>query len=133
MYRKNVRRSFLLASFLIGCCSLLLAQTPAEQNPPSSDNTKMNQHDRGGNEPSAEQQQNGPTDRETTRQIRDAIVSDKALSADAHDVSVITQNGTVTLSGPVRSDEEKRVIEEKAAEIAGEINVISELTVKPNS
>ena len=132
MYRKNVCRSFWLASFLVSCCTLLLAQTPAEQNP-SPDSAKIKQHDRGGNAPAADQQRNDPTDREISRQVRDAILSDKNLSPYAHDVSVITQNGTVTLRGPVRSDEEKRVVEEKAEEIAGEINVISELTVKPRS
>lgn len=131
MHGKNACRSLLLSSFLVSCCTLLLAQAPAEQSPSSSDNTKMNQHDRG-NEPSAEQQRNDLTDREITRQIRDAILSDKALSPYAHDVNVVTLDGTVTLRGSARSDEEKRVVEEKAAEIAGEINVISQLTVKPN-
>ena len=53
------------------------------------------------------------------------------LSAYAHNIKVITQDGEVTLKGPVRSADEKRAIEEKAAEVAGEVNVISELTVKP--
>jgi osmotically-inducible protein OsmY len=46
---------------------------------------------------------------------------------------VITQNGQVTLKGPVRSDDEKRAIEAKAAAIAGDGKVTSELTVKPKS
>jgi hyperosmotically inducible periplasmic protein len=48
-------------------------------------------------------------------------------------VKVITQNGQVTLKGPVRSGEEKRAVEAKAAEVAGEGKVTSELTVKPKS
>jgi osmotically-inducible protein OsmY len=39
----------------------------------------------------------------------------------------------VTLKGPVRSDEEKQAIEEKATAIAGENKVTSELAVKPKS
>jgi osmotically-inducible protein OsmY len=39
--------------------------------------------------------------------VRKAIVSDKALSTYAHNVKVLAQSGTVTLRGPVRSDEEK--------------------------
>jgi hyperosmotically inducible protein len=46
-------------------------------------------------------------------------------------VKVITQNGTVTLKGPVRSDEEKRAIEQKAAQVAGADKVTSEIDVQP--
>ena len=60
-------------------------------------------------------------------------MKDKSLSTYAHNVKIITQNGMVTLKGPVRSDEEQRVIEAKAREIAGENNVISELDVKPKN
>ena len=48
-------------------------------------------------------------------------------------MKVITQNGQVTLKGPVRSDDEKRAVETKAAAIAGDGKVTSELTVKPKS
>jgi hyperosmotically inducible protein len=46
-------------------------------------------------------------------------------------VKIITQNGQVTLKGPVRSDEEKRAIKAKATEIVGENKVTSELDIKP--
>jgi hyperosmotically inducible protein len=48
-------------------------------------------------------------------------------------VKIITQNGQVTLKGPVRSDDEKRAVEAKATEIAGQNNVTSELEVKPKN
>jgi hyperosmotically inducible protein len=48
-------------------------------------------------------------------------------------VKVITQNGQVTLKGPVRSEQEKQAVEAKAAAVAGEGKVTSELTVKPKS
>jgi len=35
----------------------------------------------------------------------------------------------VTLKGPVRSDEEKKAIEDKAAAVAGASNVKNELTI----
>jgi osmotically-inducible protein OsmY len=57
-------------------------------------------------------------------------VKDKSLSTYAHNVKIITQNGQVTLKGPVRSEEEKRAIEAKAAEVAGDSKVTSELDVK---
>jgi hyperosmotically inducible protein len=131
MNRKSGFRSLLWVSLLLGCGALVLAQDPGAQNPPSSDNTKMNQRDRDANEPTADKQQNARSDRDITQQIRQAIVGDKDLSTYARNVKVITRDGQVTLKGPVRSAEEKRAVETKAEEIAGKINVVSELTVKP--
>jgi len=37
----------------------------------------------------------------------------------------------VTLKGPVQSEDEKKAIESKAAEVVGENKVSSELNVKP--
>jgi osmotically-inducible protein OsmY len=46
-------------------------------------------------------------------------------------VKVITQDGHVTLSGPVRSEEEKSAVAAKAAELAGRTNVTNQLEVAP--
>jgi len=46
-------------------------------------------------------------------------------------VKVIAQNGQITLKGPVRSDDERRAVEAKAAAMAGDGKVTSELTVEP--
>jgi osmotically-inducible protein OsmY len=134
MKRSSGFRNFLLVGFLVlGCGTLLLAQDSAGQNAPSSDNTQMNQHDRTQNESTADQQQNNRSDLEITQQVRKAIEADKSFSKYAHNVKVITQNGQVTLKGPVRSEEEKHAVEAKAADVAGEGKVTSELTVKPKS
>jgi osmotically-inducible protein OsmY len=93
----------------------------------------MNQRDRNPNEPTADQQQNNRSDRDITQQVRKAIEGDKDLSSYAHNVKVITQNGQVTLKGPVRSEQEKQAVEAKAAAVAGDGKVTSELTVKPKS
>src|SRR5208283_5146920 len=68
-------------------------------------------------------------DRELTRKIRRAVVSDKDLSLEAHNTA---QNGAVTLIGAVKSDDEKKAIEDKATEIAGAGKVTSQLTVAGN-
>jgi len=127
-------RSFLfIGLLLLSCGTLLLAQDSAGQNPPASDNTKVNQRDRNPNEPTADQQAESRSDRDLTQQIRQAITADKTFSTYAHNVKVITQNGQVTLKGPVRSEDEKQAVEAKAAAIAGDGKVTSELTVKPKS
>ena len=102
--------------------------SPADNTP--ADNTKMNERDRNANEPTADRQKDNRSDREITQQVRKAIVKDKSLSTYAHNVKVITQNGMVTLKGPVRSEEEKKAIEAKAAEVAGQDKVTNQLDVK---
>jgi osmotically-inducible protein OsmY len=119
--------TLLLLSSLLGIGGL-----SAQQSAAPADNTTVNQRDRNPNEPTADQQKNTPSDRDITKQIREAIVKDKSLSTYAHNVKIITQNGQVTLKGPVRSDEEKRAIEAKATEIVGENKVTNELDIEPN-
>ena len=58
-------------------------------------------------------------------------MNDKSLSTYAHNVKIITQEGQVTLKGPVRSESEKQTIETKATEVAGANKVTNELNVKP--
>jgi hyperosmotically inducible protein len=129
-------RTALFTSLLLGGCAVAGAQQAAEPdssapaNAPQADNTKVNQRDRNANEPTADQQKSNRSDRDITQQVRKAIMEDKSLSTYAHNVKVITQNGMVTLKGPVRSEEEKRAIEAKAAEVAGSDKITNEIDVK---
>ncbi len=130
---RNGIRSFLLVSSLLAG-GWVVAQDSTPQNTPApADNTKVNQRDQNATEPTADQQKDNRSDRDITQQIRQAVVKDKSLSTYAHNVKIITQNGQVTLKGPVRSDDEKRAVEAKAAEVAGENKVTSELAVKPKN
>lgn len=110
---------------------LAVAQQDNSQQVPA-DNTKVNQRDRSQNEPTADQQKENSNDRQLAREIRHAIVKDKSLSTDAHNVKIIAQNGSVTLKGAVKSDDEKQAIESKATEIAGAGKVTNELQVAPS-
>lgn len=128
-------RTALSASLLMGAYALAETQQAADQDAtpptaPQADNTKLNQRDRNASEPTADQQKSNQSDRDITQQVRKAIMADKALSTYAHNVKVITQNGMVTLKGPVRSEEEKRAIEAKAAEVAGSDKITNEMDVK---
>jgi osmotically-inducible protein OsmY len=128
---KNIVRTFLCTGLLLGGGLLAGAQEPtSQQAPPAPDNTKTNERDRSANEPTADQQKENRSDRDITQQIRQSIMKDKSLSTDAHNVKIITQNGQVTLKGPVRSEDEKKAIEAKAAEVAGENKVTSDLNIK---
>jgi hyperosmotically inducible periplasmic protein len=101
-----------------------LAQTPA-------DNTKVNTRDRAKGAVTADQQKENASDRELTQKIRRALMQDKTLSSYAHNVKVIAQGGQVTLKGPVRTEDEKRSVETKAAEVAGAGHVTNQMSVAP--
>jgi osmotically-inducible protein OsmY len=128
----NVVRTLLCTVLLLAGGVLARAQEPtSQQAPPNVDNTKTNERDQSASEQTADQQKENRSDRDITQQIRQSIMKDKSLSTYAHNVKVITTNGQVMLKGPVRSEEEKKAVEAKAAEIAGENKVTSELNIKP--
>jgi hyperosmotically inducible protein len=105
---------------------LLHAQTSGS---PAADNSARNKaHDQ---EKTADQQaKGGAGDRDITKKIRRAIIADKSLSMYGHNVKIVTQDGAVTLKGPVHTDAEKQSIGAKAEEVAGQGKVTNELTVK---
>jgi len=113
---------------LAGMVSLGGAISSAQETP-APDNTKANQQQQN----TADQQKNNASDMQLTQDVRRALQNDKSLSTYGHNVKVITQNGQVTLKGPVRSDDEKMAVEAKAEEVAGKGNVVSELTVAPHN
>jgi hyperosmotically inducible protein len=125
--RVTVRHAVRVALMMtvVGMSGAVMAQTPA----PAADNSKVNVRDRKPSQVTADQQKNNKTDLDTTRQIRKSLVADKALSVYAHNVKVVTQDGKVTLKGPVRSDDEKKTVEAKAAEVAGAANVTNQMSV----
>jgi hyperosmotically inducible protein len=126
MYQHRLRRVVhaVVAAGICGSTAIALAQTPA-------DNSKVNSRDRANGAVTADQQKENAGDRDITRKIRQSLVSDKNLSTYAHNVKVIAQGGQVTLKGPVRSEDEKRLVEAKAAEIVGASHVTNEITIAP--
>jgi len=118
--------STLLISCLLGIGTAVSALQPA-------DNTAITQRDQNANEATADRQKENRSERDITQRIRKGIMLDKSLSTYAHNVKIVTQNGQVTLKGPVRSEDEKRAVEAKAAEVVGENKVTSQLDIKPNN
>lgn len=123
-----MKREFVLA-LLLGAPVASLAQTTPPS--PAPDNSKVNERDRQPGATTADQQKNNKGDLEITRKIRQGIVKDKTLSTYAHNIKVVTQNGVVTLRGPVRSNDEKAAIEAIAVQVAGQGNVHNELELSP--
>jgi hyperosmotically inducible periplasmic protein len=94
------------------------------------DNTGTNK----GDAMSADKQKMNASDRALTQKIRKAVMSDKSLSTYAHNVKIISQDGVVTLKGPVRSDDEKKTILARATEATGTADkVTDQMSVTPSS
>ena len=95
---------------------------------PDADDTARNTRDRGEDTRTPLDQSNEERDLEVTRQIRAQIV-DGDFSTDAENVKVITEQGVVTLRGPVESDEERQAIVEIARRYAGNARIDDQLEV----
>jgi osmotically-inducible protein OsmY len=104
----------------------VIAQTPSAVPP---DNAKSNKVDTSNETVTADAQNNSATDLDLTKRIRQSVMADKSLSTYAHNIKIVTVNGSVTLNGVVRSAVEKGAIEMKAANIAGKDKVTSDLKI----
>lgn len=137
MYRNRLMRVCAPAlglALTLGFSSIAMAQAADDKKadkPVAPDNTKVNDRDRNDNAPTADKQKNNKSDVEVAAEIRRAIVGDKTLSTNAHNVKIIAQDGAVTLKGPVHSEAEKTTIEQKAVAVVGQANVTNQLEVKP--
>jgi hyperosmotically inducible periplasmic protein len=97
------------------------------------DNSGINRRDQNNTNLSALDQGNSQTDIRLSANIRRQVVaSTNNFSVAAHNVKIITQNGKVTLRGPVNTDQEKTQIGAIANNVAGEGNVDNQLEVKSN-
>jgi hyperosmotically inducible protein len=125
------RRVLLAMGSLVFCAGLMAAPIPRNQDPQTPpDNTKQNKDQ---SNPTADDQKMNPADRAISQKIRKALHDDSTLSVYAHNIKIITQDGKVTLRGPVRSDDEKAGIEAKAVAVAGTGNVTNQLEVAPKN
>lgn len=128
---KSLRLTILAPIATLALCSVsfaaqaeTLVQPVSVQTAP--DNSAQNK-DQGL---TADKQSNAKADRETTANIRKAILADKGLSTYAHNVKIITVNGAVTLKGPVKSEDEKQKIASDAASVVSADKITNNLTVK---
>jgi hyperosmotically inducible periplasmic protein len=94
------------------------------------DNTAVNDRDKSAAVKTPIDQNENQRDIDITANIRKRVVDTK-LSVNATNVKIITQDGKVTLRGPVKSDAEKKQIETIANDVAGAGNVDSQLEIQP--
>jgi hyperosmotically inducible protein len=71
-------------------------------------------------------------DRNLATRVHQAILADKSLSTEARNLKVISQNGLVTLKGPVHSEDEKKAVMSKAIQVVGtRTKVSNQMSIKP--
>jgi hyperosmotically inducible periplasmic protein len=91
-------------------------------------NTGVNDRDSDGASKTPIDQNENQTDINITAEIRKQVVDTK-MSVDAQNVKIITQDGMVTLRGPVTTTDEKQRIDEIAKSVAGADKVDNQLEV----
>ena len=113
---------------------IIAADTHADEKAAAADadNTKRNARDADGNTVTPMDQGESEADRTITQQIRKAVVGHDDLSTNAKNVKIITQDGVVTLRGPVKSAEEKAAIASVAQKTGGVKRVDNQLEIERN-
>jgi osmotically-inducible protein OsmY len=123
-----------MKAFVYWCLSIAFLATVSYATPgtPSQpvDNTGINARDNSPDEVTAADQSLKERDLRVTQQIRQELMKDADLSTYGRNIKIITQDGRVTLKGPVSSYNEKTEIVAKAKAIAGGRYVSDELDVK---
>jgi len=96
----------------------------------AADNTARNVRDKDPSLPTPMDQGGSEADRTITQHVRKAVVDNDGLSANAHNVKIVTQNGVVTLRGPVDTATEKATVVAMARSAPGVTRVDDQLEVK---
>jgi osmotically-inducible protein OsmY len=108
------------------------AEDAREVDRAAADNTKKNERDLGTETKTAFDQGGSEADRTITQQIRQGVVADNSLSVTAKNVKIITQDGVVTLRGPVNNAQERTDIALMAGKVAGVTRVDNQLELTAN-
>src|SRR5215469_3033279 len=94
------------------------------------DNTAINERDRSRETQTSGDQSNSSADLKITQAIRQVLMKDSELSTSAKNIKIITDNGQVTLRGPVKNAQEKAKIDHLARSAAGGAKIDDRLDVK---
>jgi len=115
---------------VLACLSTVSLASMAGDDKTKPDNTAINQRDRSGETETSGDQSNSSADLKITQAIRQALVKDSELSTTAKNIKVITNNGQVTLRGPVKNAQEKAKISQLARSAAGGAQIDNQVDVE---
>ena len=120
---------FFSTLLVVACSKNRSDNKQVSQTAVEPDNSGRNVRDRDDQNKTTGDQSENEADRTITQNIRRAVTADDSLSSNAKNVKIITNNGTVTLRGPVKCEKEKAEIEAKAKQVAGVKSVDNQLEV----
>lgn len=123
-------KRIILSLLCLSALTTLSAFAQTDHASPAADNSARNERDRSGATKTSFDQSNTKADTEITASIRRALMAEDSLSMKAKNVKVITENGVVTLRGPVQTEAEKTRIAELAKAAAGQMKIENQLEVK---
>ena len=115
---------------VLACLSTVSVAAMAADDKTKPDNTAINERDRSRETQTSGDQSNSSADLKTTQAIRQALMKDGELSTTAKNIKIITNNGQVTLRGPVKNAQEKAKIDQLARSAAGGAKIVDQLDVK---
>jgi hyperosmotically inducible periplasmic protein len=124
---KGLMKRTLLA---LTCLSAVSLAAIAADDKTKPDNTATNERDRSGETKTSGDQSNSSVDLKITQAIRQALMKDSELSTTAKNIKIITDNGQVTLRGPVKTAQEKAKVDQIARSAAGGAQIDDQLDVK---
>jgi osmotically-inducible protein OsmY len=113
----------------LACLSTVSLAAMAADDKTKPDNTAINERDRSNDAQTSGDQSNSSSDLKITQAIRQALVKDGELSLTAKNIKVITENGQVTLRGPVKNVQEKARVDQLAKSAAGGAHIVDQLDV----
>jgi osmotically-inducible protein OsmY len=114
----------------LACLTVIGSAALAADDKTKVDNTAINERDRSGESQTSGDQANNSADLKITQAIRQALMKDSELSMTAKNIKVITNNGHVTLRGPVKTAQEKAKIDQLARSASGGAKIDDQLDVK---
>jgi hyperosmotically inducible periplasmic protein len=115
---------------VLACLSTVSVAAMAADDKTKPDNTSINERDRSRETQTSGDQSNSSADLKTTQAIRQALMKDSELSTTATNIKLITNNGQVTLRGPVKNAQEKAKIDKLARSAADGAKIDDQLDVK---
>jgi hyperosmotically inducible periplasmic protein len=118
---------------VLACFSTVSLAAMAADDKTKPDNTAINERDRSRETQTSGDQSNSSADLKITQAIRQALMKDSELSTTAKNIKIITNNGQVTLRGPVKNAQEKAKIDQLARSAAGGAKIDDQLDVKKSN
>ena len=105
----------------------------ADDEKTKADNTATNERDGSGESQTSGDQSNNSPDLKITQAIRQTLMKDGELSMTAKNIKIITENGQVTLRGPVKNVQEKARVNQLAKSAADGAHIVDQLDVNESN